>query len=69
MTLEAWTVIGVGLILGALNIGLFKWLHGDLKQLGERMIAVEKEQARVAGLLEGLGLTGRATPTAQSGAD
>ena len=74
MTIEAWTVIGVGLTLAALHIGLFRWLHGDMagmrediQKLGERLGAVEKEQACVAGLLEGLGLSGRATPTSQPG--
>ena len=75
MTVNAWTVIGTGIALAALNIGLFRWLHGDMagmkediKKLGARLSAVEKEQARTCGLLEGLGFTGRATPTAQPGA-
>ena len=75
MTIEAWTVIGTGLTLAALNIGLFKWLHGDMTamkedigKLGERLGAVEKAQARTSALLEGLGFTGRATPIAQPGA-
>ena len=69
MTVEAWTIIGTAIALAALNIGLFRWLHGDMKQLNERMLAIDKEQARTSGLLEGLGLTGRATPTTQPGAD
>ena len=75
MTIDAWTVIGTGLTLAALNIGLFRWLHGDMagmkediRKLGERLGAAEKEQARTSRLLEGLGFTGRATPTAQPGA-
>ena len=76
VTIEAWTIIGTGLTLAALNIALFKWLHGDLadmkkeiKQLGERLLSVEKEQARTSGLLEGLGLTGRMAPAVEPGAD
>ncbi len=40
----------------------------DLKRgqtrLEDRLVAVEREQARTSGLLEGLGLTGRAEPAA-----
>ena len=75
MTLEAWTVIGVGLTFAAPKFGLFNWLHGDMTamkedigKLGERLGAVEKAQARVAGRLEGPGLTGRAAPALQTGA-
>ena len=87
MTIEAWTVIGTGIALAALNVGLFQWLRtdvagvkdrlgtlesdmkGELAKLSERLGAVEKEQARSSGLLEGLGLIGRATPTIQPRAD
>ena len=80
MTVGAWTFVGAVLTLAALNIGLFSWLRGDMKALeadmkdglrllGDRLLAVEKEQARTSGLLEGLGLAGRATPTTDSGAD
>ena len=62
MSIEAWTIIGTGITLAALQIALFRWLRVDIRHLETRMIAVEKEQARVAGLLEGLGLIGRATP-------
>ena len=52
-----------------LQIALFRWLRVDIRHLEMRMIAVEKEQARAAGLLEGLGLTGRAAPALPTGAD
>lgn len=55
----AASVIGTGVVLAALNVGLFAWLRTDIRELRERMSAVEKEQARTSGLLEGLGLTGR----------
>ena len=35
--------------------------HGHIR-LEDRILAVEKEQARTSGRLEGLGLTGRANP-------
>ena len=38
-------------------------------QLEDRLLAVEKEQARTSGLLKGLGITGRAAPTLDQGAD
>ena len=65
----AGTIVGTGIALAALNVGLFAWLRTDMHQLQsgqtrleDRMSAVEKEQARTSGLLEGLGLVGRATP-------
>ena len=63
------SVIGVGITLAALIVGLIAWLHADMKhgqtRLEDRLLAVEKEQARTSGLLEGLGFTGRATPDSQ----
>ena len=63
------SVIGVGIALAALIVGLIAWLRADMKhghtRLEDRLLAVEKEQARTSGLLEGLGLTGRATPDSQ----
>lgn len=60
------SVIGVGITLAALIVGLIAWLRADVKhgqtRLEDRLLAVEKEQARTSGLLEGLGPTGRATP-------
>ena len=69
MSVEAWTIIGTGVALAALQIALFRWLRVDIRHIETRMIAVEKEQARTAGLLEGLGLVGRAAPPPPSGAD
>jgi hypothetical protein len=72
MTADAWTIIATGVALAVLITYLFAWLRSDMKEghraLEERLRAVEHEQARVAGLLEGLGLTGRATPPSGSGA-
>ena len=67
------SVIGVGITLAALIVGLIAWVRSDVKELKagqsrleNRLVAVEKEQARTSGLLEGLGLTGRATPDSQA---
>ena len=73
MSPDALTIIGTGIALAAINVALFAWLRSDMKHgytrledrlLGVevRLVAVEKEQARTSGLLEGLGLTGRAEP-------
>ena len=40
-------------------------LRDGQSRIETRLLAVEKEQARTSGLLEGLGLTGRATPDSQ----
>lgn len=80
MTPDMWTIIGTGIALAVLIFRLVAWVRSDMKalatdmkegfrQLGERLLAVEEEQARTSGLLEGLGLTGRATPTPGAGAD
>ena len=53
--------------------GLIVWLRNDIKRLedkmdegfksvDDRLRKVENEQARVAGLLEGLGLSGKLAP-------
>ncbi|MDE0406723.1 MAG: hypothetical protein OXN81_02595 [Alphaproteobacteria bacterium] len=57
-----FSVIGVGVVLA----GLILTVTG---RLSTRLTAVEKETARLAGLLEGLGLTGRTTPRASGDAD
>ena len=66
MSIEAWTVIGTGVALAVLNLGLITWLPSDMKhghtRLEDRILAVEKEQARTTGLLEGPGFTGRVSP-------
>lgn len=50
--------VGVAIVgVGAALAGLILTTSG---RLGARLTAVEKETARMAGLLEGLGLTGRA---------
>ena len=79
MTHDTWTVIGVGLALAALNLGLFAWLRaamrdgfrpldGESGTLDKRLRAVEREQARLYGLLKGLALVGR-LPSPAPGAD
>ena len=65
----------VFIIIGVVA-GLFLWLRSDIKRLedkmadgfqavDERLRKVETEQARVAGLLEGLGYAGN-LPSAES---
>ena len=59
----AIVTVGVGLadlMLRALN--RIDKLDDRIDKLDGRLSAVEEEQARVVGLLEGLGFTGRATP-------
>ena len=90
MSPEAFTIIGTGIALAALNVGLIAWLRSDMRRIEtdfkagqnrigadfkagqnrveDRLVAVEKEQARTAGLLEGFGLTGRADPAPEAGA-
>ncbi len=66
-----WTqaIITIVTVVAAL-IGLFVWLRSDIKRLEDKVDAgflalndrlrnVENEQARVAGLLEGLGFAGK----------
>ena len=57
-----FSVIGVGVVLA----GLILTVTG---RLSTRLTAVEKETARLAGLLEGLGLVGRTIPRASGDAD
>ena len=71
MSAEAFTIVATGIALAALNVGLIAWLRSDLAdvkrgqtRLEDRLGAVEREQTRAAGLLEGLGLAGRAEPSA-----
>ena len=68
-----WTqaIITIGTVLVAI-IGLFVWLRNDIKRLEDkvdvvvdRLRKVENEQARMAGLLEGLGFAGK-LPTTES---
>ncbi len=60
----------------AVVAGLFLWLRADIKRLEDkvdsgflamdnRLRKVENEQARMAGLLEGMGLAGR-LPSSES---
>ena len=66
-----WTqaIITIGTVLVAI-IGLFVWLRNDIKRLEDkvdvvvdRLRKVENEQARMAGLLEGLGFAGKLPTT------
>ena len=82
MTAEARTIIGIGTAIAVMFIGLIAWLRTDMKdrfarlearfedgqqRIETRLLAVENQQARTSGLLEGLGLTGRAQPAPGAG--
>ncbi len=63
---QLYTIVGssVGsiLIVGLALAGLLMHLAGRITRVEDRLGSVEREQARTSGLLEGLGLTGRADP-------
>ena len=59
--LIAIVLVGIGLA------GLILHLGRRIDRIDARLLAVEKEQARTSGLLEGLGLTGRAEPNLGTG--
>ena len=59
------SVVTVGATLG---IGLATLILASSGRLAVRLTAVEKECARLSGLLEGLGLTGRVGGEAKAGA-
>ena len=52
-------VIGTGVTLAGLIVASHWWLS-------TRLTAVEKETARLSGLLEGLGMSGRVPPRASA---
>ena len=58
------SVVAVGATVG---IGLAVLIVTTTGRLGNRLTAVEKETARMSGLLEGLGLTGRLPPEPTAG--
>lgn len=60
------TTLGVG--LATLILTSSGRLAARLTAVDERLMAVEKETARLSGLLEGLGLTGRVRGEAKAGA-
>ena len=62
ITPEIIAIVAVGVALAGLVI---RGQH----RLENRLFAVEKEQARTSGLLEGLGITGRATQAPNHGSD
>ena len=62
VTPEIIAIATVGVALAGL---LIRGQH----RLEDRLVAVEKEQARTSGLLKGLGITGRATQAPNHGAD
>jgi len=62
ITPEIIAIVAVGVALAGLVI---RGQH----RLEDRLLAVEKEQARTSGLLEGLGITGRTAQTPNPGAD
>ena len=62
-------VASIAIVIGT-QAGLFLWLRNDIQRLrtdmesgfaamDERLRTVEREQARMAGLLEGMGFTSR----------
>ena len=53
------SVIATILLVG---LGLASLIRNGQTRLENRLLAVEKETARIGGLLEGLGLTGRTKP-------
>ena len=63
MSPDAPTIIATGVALAAVNVWLFACLSSDIRhrqtRLEDRLLPVEKEQARASGLLRGLGLTAR----------
>ena len=59
---EFIAIIAVGVSLAGLMLTVRSRIEGRLLAVEERLLAVEKEQAHTSGLLEGLGLTGRANP-------
>ena len=54
--------VGSILIVGTALAGLLMHLAGQVTRVETRLLAVEKEQTRTSGLLEGFGLTGRIDP-------
>ncbi|MCY4020086.1 MAG: hypothetical protein OXG39_11820 [Chloroflexi bacterium] len=66
--MESGEIANIAIII-ATQAGLFLWLRNDIQQLrkdmDERLRTVEKEQARMAGLLEGMGFTNR-TPSPEA---
>lgn len=58
---ELIAIIGTGIALGIFIHRSVKRIDDRLNTVDKRLIAVEKETSRIRGLLEGLGLTGRAT--------
>ena len=53
----------IAILAGWISLaGLVLRLSGRLDRVEARLAAVEKETARIGGLLEGLGLTGRMQP-------
>ena len=62
ITPEIVAIVAVGVALAGLVI---RGQH----RLEDRLLAVEKEQARTSGLIEGFGITGRAGPTPNHGPD
>ena len=54
----------IAIVLVSIGLaGLILHLGKRIDRLDVRLLAVENEQARTSGLLEGLGLTGRAEPS------
>ena len=61
MSPGAYTIIGTGLSLAALNVRLLAWIRGDIHRQSDRldklrdgMYELRERMARLEGLLEGL---------------
>ena len=59
ITTETIAILAVGVSLAIFMWRMNNTLRADITALGTRLTAVEKETARLGGLLEGLGLSGR----------
>ena len=72
---EAWTIIGVGIVLAGIVLASARSAHGDIKRLEERFeqrfskleesnAGLRERMAKLEGLLEGLreAVTGRNRP-------
>ena len=67
ITTETIAILAVGVSLAIFMWRMNSTLRADITALGTRLTAVEKETARLGGLLEGLGLSGRLPPPPTAG--
>ena len=67
ITTDTIAILAVGVSLAIFIWRMNSTLRADITALGTRLTAVEKETARLSGLLEGLGLSGRTPPSPATG--